>query len=126
MVEKIYEEFKKKKAEILEQPEFKEQGISSEKEKEIFKETVLSHVQVAQPASDDQQQVVAQSVQQMSEEPKERQIKLLIDLVFEKGISRAVEVAKRLESPYLLDEFHDTLVDELYNKLIEEDKLDKV
>jgi len=126
MVEKILEEFKKKKAEILEQPKFKEQGMNPEKEKEILKETVLSHVQTAQPVPDDQQQVIAQSAQQMSKEPKERQIKLLTDLVFEKGISRAIEVAKRLENPYLLDEFHDTLVDELYNKLIEEDKLDKV
>ena len=59
-------------------------------------------------------------------EPKERQIKLLTELAFEKGIPHSVEVAKRLDSPYILDEFHDALVDELYNKLIGEGKLKRI
>ena len=123
MVEKIYKDFEKKRAEVLKQPEFKEGEITKEKEKEILKEAVSEQVQKLQPVSGDQQKAVVATSQQIKDEPKERQIQALIDVVFEKGISHAVEVARRLDSPYLLDEFHDALVDELYNKLVKQGKL---
>lgn len=126
MVEKIYKEFEKKRADILKQPEFKEKELTPEKEKEILKEAVSENIQTVQPVSDDQQQITAQTAQQIKEEPKERQIKLLTDLAFKKGLSHSVEVARRLDNPYLLDEFHDVIVDELYNKLVEEGKLKKL
>ena len=47
-------------------------------------------------------------------------------MVFEKGVIEAVEVAKKLDNPYLLDEFHDALVDKLYDKLVEQGKLKQV
>lgn len=123
MVEKIYKKFEKKRAEVLRQPEEKEKEFTPEREKEILKETVSEEVQKAQPVSSSQKKTVKQSTQQIKSQPQQRQVKLLTDLAFEKGISHAVEVAKRLESPYLLDEFHDALVDELYNKLVQEGKL---
>ena len=70
--------------------------------------------------------VVIKKAKELKGEPKERQIKLLIDLAFEKGVVHATEVAKRLDSPYILDEFHDTLVDELYNYLVEQKKLKQI
>lgn len=48
------------------------------------------------------------------------QVGALISLVFEKGLKYAVEVAKELNNPAILDEFHDTLVDKYYQVLIEE------
>ncbi len=57
---------------------------------------------------------------------RQNQIKMLCDLAFEKGIDSAVEEARKLDSPYLLDEFHDKLVDELREKLIEKGKLEKI
>lgn len=121
MVEEIYEKFKNKRAEALKQPETKE--LTPEKEKEILKQAISEHVQKAKPVSDDQQKSVAATSQQIKGEPKEQQIKLLTDLALEKGISHAIEVAKRLDNPYLLDELHDALVDELYNKLVEQGEL---
>jgi len=59
-------------------------------------------------------------------EEKKRQIQLLTDLAFEKGVAHATEVAQKLEDPYILDEFHDALTDELYNYLIEQGKLKQV
>ena len=47
-------------------------------------------------------------------------------MAFDKSVIEAVGVAKSLDSPYLLDEFHDTLVDKLYNKLVEQGKLKQV
>ena len=66
---------------------------------------------------------VIKKAQALKSEPKERQIKLLTDLAFDKGVIYATEVARNLDSPYILDEFHDTLVDELYNYLIKQGKL---
>lgn len=120
MVEEIYKKFEKKKAEAVKQPEFKE---SPEKDKEILREAVSERISQAQPPTGAQQQAVVQKAKQIKAEPKERQIKLLTDLAFEKGVSHAIEVARSLDNPYLLDEFHDALVDELYNKLVETGKL---
>lgn len=126
MVEELYKKFEQKRAEVLKQPEFKEKELTPEQHKEVLKEGVSKRIKTAQPVSPAQEQVVVSSVQQIKIEPKERQIQLLTDLAFEKGIPHAVEVAKRLENAYLLDEFHDALVDKLYNKLIEEGKLKQI
>lgn len=126
MVEELYKQFEKKRAEALGQPEFKEKELTLEKQKEILRQAVSERIQKTQPVPTAQQQVAVQKVQQIKAESKERQIQLLTDLAFEKGIPHAIEVAKRLENPFLLDEFHDALVDELYNKLIEGGKLKQI
>lgn len=51
--------------------------------------------------------------------PPSQQVGALISLVFEKGLPEAISVARALENPALLDEFHDTLVDHYYKMLIE-------
>ena len=43
----------------------------------------------------------------------------LVSLVFEKGLDAAVSVAKQLENPAILDEFHDILADRYYKELVE-------
>ena len=52
-----------------------------------------------------------------------KQLKALVEIAFEQGLKEAVEIAKRLDNAYLLDAFHDTLIDELRKKLVEEGKL---
>ncbi len=49
------------------------------------------------------------------------QIKELVDLAFEKGIAHAIEKAKSIGDPFLLDKFHDTLINELYQELVEKE-----
>ena len=122
MSEEIYKEFEQKRAETLKQPEFKERGLTKEKEKDILREIVSEHIGKTQSYSD-VQSFAAQRVKQIKPEPKEKQIELLSELAFEKGIPHAIEVAKRLDNPYILDEFHDALIDNLYSKLIENGKL---
>ena len=65
-------------------------------------------------------------VKELKGQKKERQIQLLTGLAFDKGVIHATEVAQKLDDPYILDEFHDTLVDELYNYLVEQGKLKEV
>lgn len=57
---------------------------------------------------------------------KNQQLKSLVDMAFGKGVSHAVEVVRNLENPYLMDEFHDVLVDELYKTLVEKGKLEEI
>lgn len=57
---------------------------------------------------------------------KNQQLKSLVDLAFEKGVTYATEVVRQLDSAYLIDEFHDTLVDKLRQELIEKDKLKEI
>ena len=55
---------------------------------------------------------------------KKDQIDELCNLAF-KDLDFAVEIARKLKSAYVLDEFHDSLVDKLYDKLVEKGKLKK-
>ena len=50
----------------------------------------------------------------------------LVNLVFNKGLDDGVKEAARSNNPALIDAFHDVLVDELYNILIERQKLEKI
>lgn len=48
----------------------------------------------------------------------QEQVQALVSLVFEKGLERAVSLAKKIDNPALLDEFHDILVNKYYEMLI--------
>lgn len=58
-------------------------------------------------------------------EEREKQIKQLVEIALTKGIKNAVSVARRT-TPYLLDELHDHLVDDYYEKLITLGKIKKI
>lgn len=55
--------------------------------------------------------------------PKPRQVKVLVYFAFKKGLHYAIHIAEHLKNPYILDEFHDTLVDELYELLKKKKKI---
>ena len=53
------------------------------------------------------------------------QIEELAAIAFSKGIVEAVTIARRANNPHLLDEFHDALVDRLYEYLIQEGVIER-
>ncbi len=53
------------------------------------------------------------------------QVKTLCDLALHKGVETALKAAQELNNPYILDEFHDALVDLLYERLISEKRIEK-
>lgn len=124
-MEEIFKNFEAKKAEILKQSETQEVELSAEKQKEILKNAVYEKVMSA-TYTPVQQQAAQQQAQKIKDEPKERQIELLIQMAFDKSVIEAVEVAKKLNNSYLLDEFHDALMDKLYDTLVEQGKLKQV
>ncbi len=124
----------------------KKQELARKKEvakhdKELIKEIIREKVEVSKPLEKPEptttspalpvgglptQKVVIKKARKLKGQQKERQIKLLADLAFDKGVIHATEVAKKIDDPYILDEFHDTLVDELYNYLVEQGKLKEI
>ncbi|OGD23253.1 hypothetical protein A2Z10_03550 [Candidatus Azambacteria bacterium RBG_16_47_10] len=50
----------------------------------------------------------------------------LVDVAFQSSLTVAIDEARAMNDPYLLDAFHDTLVDKLYKELITRHKLDEL
>lgn len=58
--------------------------------------------------------------------PQEKEeIDLAVKTAFNKGIDEAVEQVRRTQNAHLIDAFHDLLVDELYQRLVQSGKLKK-
>lgn len=72
-----------------------------------------------------QQRAVGKTVKDLKKIDKTNQVKSLVSLSFTKGIFFAVEVAKNLDDPYILDELHDELVKQ-YQELVKSGKLKAV
>ena len=58
-------------------------------------------------------------VKEIKKFPAAQQVGALISLVFEKNLKKAISLARALNDPAILDEFHDVLVDRYYKILIE-------
>lgn len=53
-------------------------------------------------------------------------IQELVNLVFSKSLDDGIKQVSKTNNPALIDAFHDVLVDELYNTLLERRKLESV
>jgi len=97
-----------------------------EKKEAIIKEEIRAYLQELQKTPSF---ALPSSARDETEEIKEfsrgEQVGTLISLVFEKGLKEAVSVARALNNPAILDEFHDTLIDLYYNMLLEKGVLKK-
>lgn len=61
--------------------------------------------------------VSAADLKNLASRPREEQVKYLTEIVYQKGLDRAIATVQHLNDPYLFDLLHDTLVTELYQKL---------
>lgn len=98
----------------------RENGIVEEQE--VAKEAIREAIQTEKP---NQAQLVQQSDGSANDgylstldETHKAKINELVTTMREKGIKQAVQDAQE-DDPYLLDAFHDTLVDTLYDELKE-------
>lgn len=105
-LEKLESRLEKEKA-----PEEKEKQAKQEI-KSYLQELKLPSTSVSPPSLRDE----AEEIKKF--EP-DQQLGALISLVFEKGLSQAVSVARNLDNPAILDEFHDALVDRYYKAMVE-------
>lgn len=126
---------REKKRALAEKGEAVSNGV--EGEKELLKEAVKEHVErvmgkapllrqgLAGQAPSDQLSPPMPSDQTLQDDPlagldHRDQIEELAAVAFSKGIVEAVTIARRANDPHILDEFHDALVDRLYEYLVQE------
>lgn len=110
--------------EVKEAPAVPEQIVERKEgsaEKEAAYSKILSRVPSQTPASSDDEDNVKKDAQAVSlEQDAESKISNLLGLAQNKGVVYAVKVAQKLESDYVMDEFHDRmLADELHDALIQ-------
>lgn len=132
------EEILREKKRELEVKGLAQRSLGEVGEKELLKEAVEEHVERAaemppapliSSAPDAQSSSPTTPSQPVQPQPADdplagldhrEQIEELAAIAFSKGIVEAVNIARRINDPHLLDEFHDALVDRLYEYLIQE------
>ena len=102
----------------------------SEKEilHEVVGEKIQQHIPAYQPTpptSISSVPVVKEPPSYFSQELKDK-IQQLVRLVFDKNLEEGIREAVKTDNIAFIDAFHDILVDELYDMLIEKRKLDRV
>ncbi|MBI2640314.1 MAG: hypothetical protein HYW91_00290 [Candidatus Sungbacteria bacterium] len=116
--------------------ELAESGAAPVEEKEVFREVLREHVEEARPQAPGEgpavlapsvTHVLADDLKKKADEVKkkelrEEQVRELIEFALTRTINDAVKVAERA-TPWLLDELHDHLVDDYYEKLVQLRKL---
>lgn len=109
--------------EASQQPEQHEQEKLREAEKQVDTDEVSQKTPPPPPSKLMTDQDLVADLQSVMSLDKPKQVKVLVYLAFKKGVHHAFNVAKKLDDPYLLDEFHDTMVDELYDLLVKKKKI---
>lgn len=118
-LEEEIQEFEQKLEE--KKKELAEKGETGKEEKEVFREVLKEHIRAAQQPT---QSVTPPSKPAVSidddikkREEREAEVRELIEIAMTKTIQEAVRIAERT-TPYLLDELHDRLADDYYEKLV--------
>jgi len=123
-IAQLEKQLSEKKA-ALGQTEVKD-SAPSEKEilRDVVGERIRQQVPQYQPApAKPKQDDTAQSY--VLPELKDK-IQELVNLVFNKSLDEGIKEVSKSNNPALIDAFHDVLVDELYNALVERKKLEKL
>jgi len=107
----------REKVEKLEE-QLEKEGVPEEKEKMVKQEikTYLQEMQQTPPTAPPI--ATRDEVKEIKKFPPSQQVGALVSLVFEKGLPEAISVARDLNNPAILDEFHDILADRYYKVLI--------
>lgn len=111
----------KQRVEQLESQLKKEQpSVSPEKEEKEVKREIKSYLEELQQLPPTAAPLATRDeADEIRKFPPNQQVGALISLVFEKGLDEAIAVARDLNNPAILDEFHDILADRYYKELVE-------
>ena len=111
----------RQRVEQLEAQLSKEQpSISPEKEEKVIKQEIKDYLsELQQTPATAAPLATRDEADEIKKFPPSQQVGALVSLVFEKGLEQAVSVARELNNPAILDEFHDILVDRYYEELVE-------
>lgn len=129
-IAELEQRLQEKKSLLEQQAGQKGEPVPHEKEilKEVVGEKIQKHIPQYQPPLPTAQAPTVKAVEPpsyLSQELKDK-IQALVQLVFDKNLEEGIKEAAKPHNAALLDAFHDILVDELYNQLIEKRKLKRV
>jgi len=120
-------ELKKRIAELESRTKTQEKIISkTEQEQEIRREIKKYLENIQQTPSFAAPIATRDEVREIHKMEPSQQIGALISLVFEKGLTTAIQVVKETDNPAILDEFHDALIDHYYKALIDKGALKEI
>lgn len=105
-IKNLEEKLELKKKELVEN----NRGLKPE---EAAKEVILEYSKGAQSQTQTGDDQLQKAAAKLKDEPHSEQIEELLKISGKEGMLYAVNVAKRLGNPHLLDDFHDRLVLEL-------------
>lgn len=111
----------RERVEQLESQLKKEQPlVSPEKEEAAVKHEIKSYLEELQQMPATAAPIATRDeAQEINKFPANQQVGVLVSLVFEKSLEEAIAVARQLDNPAILDEFHDILADRYYKELVE-------
>lgn len=124
-LENLDQEYSDKRA-ALERQKESDQIEQLPAEKETLREVVGEKMEVPEPTElEKTQQPVSGPLDLPSYERPEikDQVQALVNTAFEKSIDQAIKDVKATHNPALLDAFHDALVDNLYESMVERGKI---
>jgi len=110
----------------LAQLEYRQTPEKTELSKEtVIRQEIKDYIKEAQEISPvNSPRTTRDEAKEIAQFEPSQQLGALIDIALQKGMSHAVSVAKDLNNPAILDELHDTLVDQYYDKLLLNKMLD--
>lgn len=110
----LQERIAKLEAQLQESPKEKP-GLQPERVKQEIRDYIHEVGETPSFATDEKLRDEAKEIQKF---PSSQQVGALIELVFDKGLGKAMVVARELD-PAILDELHDSLVPACYERLME-------
>lgn len=95
-----------------------QEGSPEAERQQAIKDEIRNHLEKIKQTPDFAAPISTRDeTRELTSLPSSQQVGALISLALEQGLSRATEVARSLNSPAILDEFRDTLVDHYYDDL---------
>jgi hypothetical protein len=119
-LESIHREFQEK-AKAFEGP------LTPEREKEILKQVVAEKLRIQPQGVSAQAPASAQQIAKTQKDDQRRVeyqevISSLVETVFTQGLDEAVKQARQTHNAFLIDAFHDELVDRFYQEIKSQEK----
>ncbi|MEW5805580.1 MAG: hypothetical protein AB1721_02560 [Patescibacteria group bacterium] len=95
--------------------------LTPEKEKEVLKQVIAEKFQ-AQPQTQSAQPVQTQPIQTPADDNKNAEeiqeaINSLIEITFNRGLYEGIKQARQTHNAFLIDQYHDELVNRFYQEL---------
>ena len=122
-IAQLEKQLQEKKANLGQQPEEKE----SLPDKEVLRQVVGEKIQqnapqyIPKPAPQTQADDAGSILPELKDKIQE-----LVNHVFQNSLDKGIKEAVKSNNPALIDAFHDVLVDQLYDALLERKKVDPI